>query len=306
MEEKKYTLGILTYFKNERSILYEWLTHYKKWGVDHVWLIDNGSQDNYDITKFIDSGFVTIYKEPKLGQRASYGKYISKIKPEVKWLCVFDADEFLYSKKSDNLKTILEEDIDKKIQQILIQMTVYYPSVFEHPKSVIDTNIRRFKYDSSDHPKCIYNMNHLSKVDIHGIWDMLPIYGTNHMLHIPATSSLLCINHYRYMSFEYMYGIKEGRGGGVHKDKYRKGSKATILKMTNFEDDTYLRDKSKDILEEIKEHSMKPLTELYPKSSWMKLKNNKIMYETFREKSKDILLKTDILEINQFINDLKK
>ena len=36
----------------------------------------------------------------------------------------------------------------------------------------------------------------------------------------------------------------------------------------------------KVLKEEIKEHSMKPLTELYPKSSWMKLNNNKIIYET--------------------------
>lgn len=297
MEEKKYTLGILTYFKNERSILYEWLTHYKKWGVDHVWLIDNGSQDNYDITKFIDSGFVTIYKEPNLGQRESYGKYISEIKPEVKWLCVFDADEFLYSKESDNLKKVLEEDIDKKIHQILIQMTLYYPSVFEHPKSVIDTNIKRLKYDSSNHPKCIYNMNHLSKVEIH-----VPV--TNNILNIRATSSLLCINHYRYMSFEYMYGIKECRGGGVHKDKYRKGSKATLLEKSELEDDLYLKQHSNDILEYIKENSIRPDTEIYPKSSWIKLKNNKSKYEEFLNKSeKDGLLSEyNILEINEYMN----
>lgn len=297
MEEKKYTLGILTYFKNERSILYEWLTHYKKWGVDHVWLIDNGSQDNYDITKFIDSGFVTIYKEPKLGQRESYGKYISEIKPEVKWLCVFDADEFLYSKKSDNLKKILEEDIDKKTQQILIQMTLYYPSVFEHPKSVIDTNIRRLKYDSSNHPKCIYNMNHLSKVEIHG-------YGTNNMLHIPATSNLLCINHYRYMSFEYMYGIKECRGGGVHKDKYHKGSKATLLQKSELKADLYLKEHSHDILEDIKQNSIRPYTEIYPNSSWMKLKNNTNKYEEFLNKSEEdgLLSEYNILEINEYMN----
>ena len=95
MEEKKYTLGILTYFKNERSILYEWLTHYKKWGVDHVWLIDNGSQDNYDITKFIDSGFVTIYKEPKLGQTESYRKYISEINFSIFFELNINASSFI-------------------------------------------------------------------------------------------------------------------------------------------------------------------------------------------------------------------
>ena len=153
MNNKKYTLGILTYFKNERSVLNEWLTHYKKWGVDHVWLIDNGSQDEYNISNFIESGFVTIFQEQKKGQQESYNKYLPNIKQQVKWLCVFDADEFLYSKKSNNLKTILEEHIDERTQQISIQMNVYYPSVFEHPKSVIETNIIKLQHDSKRNTK---------------------------------------------------------------------------------------------------------------------------------------------------------
>lgn len=299
MEKKKYDLGILTYFKNEQSILYEWLSHYKKWGVDHVWLIDNGSQDNYDISKFMESGFVTLFEEPNMGQQQSYDKYVPGIKNEVKWLCVFDADEFLFSKKSDNLKTILEGHIDKDAHQVQIQMTLYYPAVFEHPKSVIETNIRRLNYDSKRHPKCIYNMNYLNRVAIHGT-------NTAHRLYIPATSEVLCINHYRYMSFEYMYGIKEGRGGGVHKDKYSKGSKATTLEKHDLEDDTFLRDNSQDILENIKHNSIAPLTSLYPKSSWITLKKMD-KYKEFVRKSDNgqILSKDEILKMNTFMNQLR-
>ena len=202
---KKYFLGILTYFKNERSSIYEWILHYKKWGVDHIWMIDNGSQDNYNIDEFIKEGFVTVYKEPNLGQKNSYNKYVTEIKKEVKWLGVFDMDEFLYSKEKDNLKEVIS-NINQYNKIISIQMTIFFPSTFESKESIIEMNIQRKCFDSNKHPKCLFNLDLINRVSIHG-------FGVNKKLHLTADKTLLCINHYRYGSFEYLYGIKEGRGG---------------------------------------------------------------------------------------------
>ena len=127
---KKYFLGILTYFKNERSSIYEWILHYKKWGIDHIWLIDNGSRDDYNIEEFINDGFVTVYKEPNLSQQAAYNKYVITIKNDVTWLGVFDMDEFLYSKEKENLKDVMS-DVNEGIKMVSIQMTVFLPSTFE-------------------------------------------------------------------------------------------------------------------------------------------------------------------------------
>ena len=298
---KKYFLGVLTYFKNERSSIYEWILHYKKWGVDHIWMIDNGSQDNYNIDEFINEGFVTVYNEPNLGQQNSYNKYIPKIKKEVKWLGVFDMDEFLYSKEKDNLKQVIS-NINQDNKIISIQMTIFFPSTFESKESIIEMNIQRKCYDSDKHPKCLFNLDLIDRVSIHG-------FGVDKKLHLTADKTLLCINHYRYGSFEYLYGIKEGRGGGVHKNKYKNNydsKNMTLIKSLDekfLSNDTYLRDKSFDIIELCKEKNYKPKIDLYPNSSWIYLKENyPDKYNEFN--INNILNLKQIREINLYLNQI--
>ena len=302
---KKYFLGILTYFKNERSNIFEWILHYKKWGVDHIWMIDNRSEDNYNIDEFINEGFVTIYKEPQLGQQTAYNKYVSEIKKEVKWLGVFDMDEFLYSKENDDLKQIIS-NINQNNKIISIQMTIFFPSTFESAESIIEMNILRKCYDSDKHPKCLFNLDFLNRVSIHG-------FNVDKKLHYTADKTLLCINHYRYGSFEYLYGIKECRGGGVHKDKYKNfGYGMKFMKLMNspndsfLSNDTYLKDKSKDLIKLCKEKNCKPKIDLYPNSSWIYLKNNHPdKYSKFKSwNNENILNHKQIYDINTFINEI--
>ena len=298
---KKYFLGILTYFKNERSSIYEWILHYKKWGIDHIWLIDNGSQDDYNIEEFINDGFVTIYKEPNLSQQDAYNKYVITIKNDVTWLGVFDMDEFLYSKEKENLKDVMS-DVNEGIKMVSIQMTVFLPSTFESKESIIETNILRRCFDSNKHPKCLFNLNLVNKISIHG-------YDSYKKLHLTANETLLCINHYRYSSFEYLYGIKEGRGGGVHKNKYKSSKHNILINSLNdsfLPNDTYLRDKSYDIIELCKKKISKPKIELYPNSSWIYLKNNhKDFYDKFNNYNK-VLNIEQIYEINLYLNQIGK
>ena len=298
---KKYFLGVLTYFKNERSSIYEWILHYKKWGVDHIWMIDNGSKDNYNIDQFIKEGFVTVYKEPNLSQQNSYNKYVTEIKKEVKWLGVFDMDEFLYSKEKDNLKQVIS-NINQDNKIISIQMTIFFPSTFESKESIIEMNIQRKCFDSNKHPKCLFNLDLINRVSIHG-------FGVNKKLHLTADKTLLCINHYRYGSFEYLYGIKEGRGGGVHKDKYKNNydsKNMTLIKSLdeNFlSNDTYLREKSFDIIKLCKGKNCKPKIDLYPNGSWIYLKDNHPdKYNEFN--SYNILNLKQINEINLYLNQI--
>jgi hypothetical protein len=41
-----YSISVLAMFKNESSIIQEWLEHYLAEGVQHFYLIDNGTTDN--------------------------------------------------------------------------------------------------------------------------------------------------------------------------------------------------------------------------------------------------------------------
>ena len=305
MSKKKYFLGILTYFKNERNNIYEWILHYKSWGIDHIWMIDNGSQDDYNVDQFIKEGFVTVFNEPELGQQESYNKYLSQIKIDVTWLGVFDMDEFLYSKENDNLKKIIS-NIDQNNKIISIQMTLFLPSTFESAESIIENNTLVKCYDHNKYPKCLFNLDLLNKVSIHG-------FEVDKKLHLTADKKLLCINHYRYGSFEYLYGIKEGRGGGVHKNKYKNNydsKNMTLIKSLNdsfLPDDNYLKDCSKDVIDKSKNMFIRPHIELYPQSSWLYLKNNhKEIYDKFNFYNKDnkMLNVVQINEINLYLNKI--
>jgi hypothetical protein len=44
---KPYNLVVVGVFKNESWVLGEWIQHYIDEGVDHFYLVDNGSPDNY-------------------------------------------------------------------------------------------------------------------------------------------------------------------------------------------------------------------------------------------------------------------
>ena len=42
-----YKISVLVMFKNESMIIKEWFEHYLNEGVEHFYLIDNGSTDDY-------------------------------------------------------------------------------------------------------------------------------------------------------------------------------------------------------------------------------------------------------------------
>ena len=64
-----YFLSVLSIFKNEIMNLKVWIEHYLWQGVDHFYLIDNGSTDNplHILQEYINKGIVSYYyKEEKI------------------------------------------------------------------------------------------------------------------------------------------------------------------------------------------------------------------------------------------------
>ena len=94
----KYYLSLLAIFKNESHILDEWITHHIKEGVDHIYLINNDSSDNYQDTIEKWKHFVTLYNFPERGKQVEhYNKILPEIKKTTKWLLVCDLDEFVFA-----------------------------------------------------------------------------------------------------------------------------------------------------------------------------------------------------------------
>jgi len=300
-----YFFSIIVYFKNESSSILEWVLHYKNWGVDHIYMIDNGSEDDYDtiIEPFIKEGFITLWKEPNINQTWGYNKYMSILKKETIWLGVFDMDEYLYTKKGKNIKTILKR-FSPSLTLIMIQMKIFYPGTFQSPSSMIETNIEKKCNDNIHFPKCIFQIQKLPTVSIHGIREMKQYCRRKEYLIMNTESSILCINHYRFSSFEYLYGIKEGRGGGVHKEKYKK---IEIISEKEIQQepitDSYLKEHSKELIHFLKDKKENPNVELYPNSSWnIVKKKHPILFQKFSSYS--FLTKKEIFEINKYFNSI--
>ena len=72
---KKYYLSVLATFKNEMLNLDLWIRHYIWMGVDHFYLIDNGSTDNslHVLKPYKEKGIVTILSlHEKYKQKENY------------------------------------------------------------------------------------------------------------------------------------------------------------------------------------------------------------------------------------------
>lgn len=103
----KYYCSVCAIFKNEGRFLKEWLEYQKIIGIDHIYLYNNDSEDNYyEILKpYVDSGYVTLIDFPgKYKQKEAYEHCFANYGDETRWLAIIDIDEFIcpYEKRSIN------------------------------------------------------------------------------------------------------------------------------------------------------------------------------------------------------------
>lgn len=106
----KYEVSLCLIFKNEAAYLKEWLEYHSLIGVDHFYLYNNFSEDDYTevLRPYIDKGIVTLTEWPiKYAQVAAYEDCYHKFKGETHWLGYIDADEFVNLRKYNDIKTFL-------------------------------------------------------------------------------------------------------------------------------------------------------------------------------------------------------
>jgi hypothetical protein len=109
-----YELSICSIFKNEVPYLKEWIEFHKLQGVEHFFLYNNNSSDNYleILEPYVNLKQVTLIDWPytyepaqnrndrvswvKDVQRGAYNHCIQHYGKETAWLAVIDIDEFLF------------------------------------------------------------------------------------------------------------------------------------------------------------------------------------------------------------------
>lgn len=95
---KKYKISICAIFKNEAHNMKEWIEFHKIVGIQHFYMYNNFSEDNYiEVLKsYIEEGLVTLVEWPiELGQFPAYKNFYETYRGETNWVSFLDLDEFI-------------------------------------------------------------------------------------------------------------------------------------------------------------------------------------------------------------------
>lgn len=236
----QYEFSICAIFRNEATILKQWIEHHLLFGCEHFYLINNDSSDNYKtiLLPYIDHGLVDLVDEPgNYRQYFAYNRhYLELICRETRWIGIIDIDEYLYPRKGgSDIKQILAAY--DGVDSLAVPWLLFGSSgLIKQPEHIINSFIFRQDYDSIGWTsfKTIVRTDALAQSFLHKqeSWDQF-IFGVHsHRLkpgkkfsptflpkdtellgdplpycyyfrEVNLKSARLVINHYRTMSREY-------------------------------------------------------------------------------------------------------
>ena len=212
-----FTFVVCSVFKNESHILEEWINHYLLHGVDHFYLVNDFSTDNFlsIIEKYKEK--ITLYHNDIITKNVGrqcliYEKYFIPIKNNSKWISILDMDEFLYSPNEINLKNILLK-YDNYSELVVNWLHFTGNDHILQPLSVVEGFTKRAIYNPTNtyitSHKTIIKSSNLIKFNIHdNIFNGSSYNFTINENSIPE----LVINHYNLQSKEFYINIKGTRG----------------------------------------------------------------------------------------------
>jgi glycosyltransferase involved in cell wall biosynthesis len=213
-----YYLSVLSTFKNETMNLKIWLEHYIWQGVEHFYLIDNGSTDNplEILQEYIDKNIVSYFYLPeKHNQVKNYRKIFDeeKLKETTEWLIVCDLDEFFYG--VDNKLITKIKSLNNFFDYILCNWEMFgSDGLIEQPFD-IRTSITHCDKKLWKETKYIFKpkkIKNSSCICIH--------YLLNHDIPKSRTriaNKLIKLNHYPIQSLEFFKKTKMNRGDASNK-----------------------------------------------------------------------------------------
>lgn len=111
IEQKKYKVSICAIFKNEAIYLKEWIEYHKIVGIEHFYLYNNNSEDDYQsvLKPYINEGVVTLVQWPhNQAQMQAYKNGVEQFSKETEWLSFIDIDEFIVPVATENIYEFLK------------------------------------------------------------------------------------------------------------------------------------------------------------------------------------------------------
>jgi len=217
---KKYNITIGAMFKNEADSMEEWLLHYLHRGVDHFYMIDDKSTDDFmDIITMYDK-YITLFNsvENKSKDKGTQtyninNFFLNSQVLESKWILTCDLDEYIWSPLTLNISDIVNQLENKKTYAFGIHMTFFGSNGhIKQPSCVVNSFTKRQKipfireiYGEKrfivNDIKSISLAENVESLDLHIVKYKDPETLTAiQKLDIPINETLLRLNHYRLQS----------------------------------------------------------------------------------------------------------
>jgi len=119
---------ICTIGKLENLYVREYISHYKNYGIDKIFIYDNNdiNSERFEtvISDYIAIGFVELinYRGKLKQQIIAYQDCLNNNYNNYDWLIFYDIDEFIYLKNFTNIKNYLNQQHFRKCQSIQLNM----------------------------------------------------------------------------------------------------------------------------------------------------------------------------------------
>ena len=222
--------------KDEEYYLQEWVEYHLRIGFDTLIIYDNGSKIPIKqvLQDYIAIDRVIVHEVPgKFLQSKFYTSCIDKYRNEYKWIAFIDSDEFIFPKKTTNIKIFLAEYED--YGGVVANWVNFGTSGLKNRKG----NSQIFNFILTDNAesstiKSIVQPSKVEKYGIHGA-TFLGNYFAVSSDHVPLDQNCysspfindkIQINHYIFRSFE-----------DYKRKLSRKTSSNTMRKEVAFEDE---------------------------------------------------------------------
>ena len=208
----RYELAAALRFKNEASYLAEWIEYHRALGIEHFYLYNNNSTDDFRsvLAPHVETGLVTLYDWTEVPASPAADLHcVNRHRQEARWIAFIDADEFLFPLQQRDLKQILRAYED---YPALAVNWIYFGSngLQERPAGGVLENYTRRASVPNRHVKSIINPRKVIKYGNSHHWlysggacavntSRTPVVGS---FSEPGVIDVLRINHYYSKSRE--------------------------------------------------------------------------------------------------------
>jgi hypothetical protein len=194
-------LVIIATFKNEATILKEWINHYLEQGVDHFYLIDDYSDDDYQsvLEPFGDKVSVFKPKEPQ-NRVNNYNSVFQLVSDKVNWVMVCDVTQYWYTLEGTLRNYLL--GVNDTIDVITSPCRLFGNNNITHQPKNIRTTVTSVR--GASFVKSIAKASVIGRVEVN-----------QHLIKTGAVAKMdavdIRVNDYDLLSLEYFLTVKMKR-----------------------------------------------------------------------------------------------